>query len=873
MEQRGLSSGEADSRLARFGLNEIKDVGKVSWFSILLRQIQNNFVIYLLVVAMILSFYVEKSITGYTLLGIIILVISLGFIQEYRAETAINALKKMITPISIVIRDGKEQEVLSTHLVPGDLVILRTGERVPADCILVEENGVRVNESILTGESSELAKSAIKEITNAEDKHKLFMGSYVIAGRALGFVDKTGMDTKFGAIANLISKEEKALPLQDKINHLTKRLVFMAISFAVATGIAFLLRSSTINSEVLFEMAFIVLALSVSAFPEGFPVVLVTTLSAGAYRMARQNAIINRMSVIETLGETTVICSDKTGTITRGEMTVKYAYSDGRMFEVTGTGYNGDGAFMLDGNKYEVAKDKVLSLLCRSAVVCNDAVITRTGDDMNYSLIGTPTEGSLLVMAAKAGLYRDDLKSIRSAELPFTSERKMMSVLAKIDNSNYVFTKGAPEYVLPKCTSIERADGVFTLTSSVKDRLLKDIRALNAKGYRTLGLAYKKASTLKDGDETQFIFLGFVALEDPPRDEVISALQNCKSAGIAVKMITGDNKETALSIGHQIGLVGPVLTGQELDGLSDKQLVSIAKSTVIFARVRPEHKLRIVNALKECGEVVTMTGDGVNDAPALKAAHVGVAMGKAGTDVSRNVADITLKDDNFSTIVSAVREGRTIFNNMRKFVTYQISCNFAEIIILFLGVALGLPIPLVAIQILFMNMVTDDIPAITLGLNPSSNDVMEHSPRRQAKLMNKNTAQMLVLAGTVMGLSTLGVFMFCLYYLNLPLEVARTTALVALIFLEIANAFNFRSFRKEVFNRSPFTNKALVLASLVSIAATFLIIHTPAHVFFETVPLTPQLWLLGVAPALIIIVVMDLAKFANNRLHFWKDVS
>jgi Ca2+-transporting ATPase len=872
MEKRGLSSQEAESRLKHHGLNEIRDVGKTSVFTILLRQVHNNFVVYLLVIAMILSFSVEKSITGYTLLAIILLVTCLGFIQEYRAETAVHALKSMIAPVSIVIRDGVEKEVLSKYLVPGDILILRTGEKVPADCIILEETGIRVNESILTGESAELAKSACSNLDSVEDKNKLFMGSYIVAGKALALVSQIGMKTAFGAIANLISKEEKTLPLQDKINHLTRNLVFVAIVFAVATGIAFLVRSPAIDSSVMIEMAFLVLALSVSAFPEGFPVVLVTTLSAGAYRMARQNAIVNRMSVIETLGETTVICSDKTGTITRGEMTVKYVYADGRTFKVEGTGYNGEGYFVVDGKRCVPEKDNVLYFLNKAAVICNDASISRTGDDSNYSLIGTPTEGSLLIMAAKAGVFREDMQSTRLAELPFTSERKLMSVLAKLDAS-YIFTKGAPEYVLSRCSSVERKDGIFTLTSSVKERILKDIRSLNAKGYRTLALAYKKTSKLTSHtDESQLVFLGFVALEDPPRDEVRLALAHCRNAGISVKMITGDNKETALSIGHQIGLVGPVLTGEDLDGLSDRALVSCVKDTVIFARVRPEHKLRIVSALKECGEIVTMTGDGVNDAPALKASHVGVAMGKGGTDVSRSVADITLKDDNFSTIVAAVREGRTIFNNMRKFVTYQISCNFAEIIILFLGVALGLPIPLVAIQILFMNMVTDDIPAITLGLNPSSNDIMEHKPRRETKLMNRNMAHMLVLAGSVMGLGTLGIFAYALYYLHLPLELARTTALVALIFLEVANAFNFRSFRKQVVTRSPFTNRALVLASFVSIAATILIVHTPLHTFFETVPLTKGLWGLALLPAIVVILVMDGAKYLNARFHFWKDL-
>lgn len=872
MEQRGLTSQEAQSRLNKYGLNEIRDVGRVSWFKILLRQVQNNFVIYLLVAAMLLSFFVEKSITAYTLLVIICIVIGLGFLQEYRAETAISALKNMITPISIVIRDGKEKEVPSTHLVPGDIIVLRTGEKIPADCKIIEENDLSVNEAVLTGESSDVKKSASSG--DVKDKNRLFMGSFIVNGRALAQVMEIGMMTKFGKIAGLISQEEKELPLQKKVNHLTKYLVAISLTFAILTGVAFLLHSKAVNSQVLIEMALIVIALSVSAFPESFPVVLITTLSAGTYRMARKNAIVNRMSVVETLGETTVICSDKTGTLTKGEMTVKNIYADSRLFEVSGVGYNGEGNVMLDGKKHEVSKDSVLDLLCKVAAICNDASISRTGNDKEFKIIGTPTEASLLIMASKAGYYKDDLKFERKGDIPFSSERKKMSVLAKLDKKTYVFTKGAAEIILDQCNKIERKDGSFTLTSSQKTNILELITSLNAQSYRTLALAYKNSSTLdKSNENKDLIFLGLVAIEDPPREEVLDALKECKRAGISVKMITGDNKDTAVSIANQIGLEGAVLTGADMDKLSDDELTYRVLNISIFARVRPEHKLRIVNALKNKGEVVTMTGDGVNDAPALKAAHIGVAMGKTGTDVSRSVADITLKDDNFSTIVSAVREGRTIFNNMRKFTTYQLSCNWAEILVLFLGVSLGLPLPLLAIQILFMNMVTDDFPAITLGLNPSSDDVMDRKPRRKAPLINREMIGMVIIAGMIMGLGTLGVFYYSYHQMGLPMAEARTTALVSLIVFEIANAFNFRSFRKPVLTRSPFTNKALVVASVVSIIATFVIIYTPLHVFFETVPLSHASWALALVPVVFVLIIFDVLKKANSKHHFWTDLN
>jgi Ca2+-transporting ATPase len=874
MDQRGLTSHEAASRLGKYGRNEIQDKGRISLIRILARQVQNNFVIYLLLGAMILSFFVEKAITGYTLGAIIIIVVALGFVQEYRAENALTALRGMITPVSIIIRDGKQQEIESHLMVPGDIVLLRTGERVPADCMVLEENELRVNESILTGESGEVKKIVVKNEDEVKDTSTLFAGSFITSGRAVAQVIETGMRTKFGAIANLVSKEEKELPLQNKVNHMTKYLVVLSLVFAILTGLVFLLRSGSLSSEVLVEMTLIMIALAVSAFPESYPVVLITTLSAGTYRMARKNAIVNRMSVVETLGETTVICSDKTGTLTKGEMTVKKVFADSTLFEVSGAGYNADGMFSVDNHKHEVSKDKVLSLLCKAAVVCNDASITRTGEDNDYSIVGTPTEASLLVMAAKAGFFKDDLNVVRKEEIPFSSERKRMSVLVNMDKKPYVFTKGAAELVVEQCVKVHRADGIFTLTDSQKKKLLELISSLNAQAYRTLALAYANSPKLdKTNGEKDLIFLGLVALEDPPREEVVQALQECKRAGISVKMITGDNKDTAMSIAQQIGLQGTVLTGADMDKLSDDELTYRVLNVTIFARVRPEHKLRIVNALKNKGEVVTMTGDGINDAPALKAAHIGVAMGKTGTDVSRSVADITLKDDNFSTIVAAVREGRTIFNNMRKFITYQLSGNCAQMIVLFLGIAIGLPLPLVAIQILFMNMVTDDLPAITLGLNPSSDDVMDRKPRRRAPLLNREIIGMLTIAGVIMGFGTLGVFYYSLNVMGNALEVARTTALVTLIAFMIANAFNFRSFRKPVLTRSPFANRALVWASIISALATVAIIQTPIHLFFETVPLTRASWALALIPALFVVIVFDILKHLNEKKHFWVDLN
>ncbi len=803
----GLSDLEAKELMKDFGPNEIKDLGKSSAFVILLRQVKKNFILYLLFAAFLISLSVGKNVTAYTILAVVIMVIFLGFIQEYRAEKAISSLKKMIMPVTIVLRGKKETEIPSNELVPGDIIILGNGEKIPADCVLLQDHELRVNESVLTGEAIEVKKVVPKHKDTLTDETCIFMGTFIVNGRCVAQVTHTGMNTRFGKIAGMISTAEKALPLQDKINHISKYMVVVAITMSLLTGGLMLFRADVWSTEVLTNILILVIALSVSAFPEGFPVVLITTLATGAARMAKQNAIVNRMSIIETLGETTIVCTDKTGTLTRGEMTIKKAYVGDNLLDITGSGYEGVGNFMKGTEKINPDDDKTLSKLLQSAVLCNDARIERTGEDLSYKVSGTPTEGALMILGAKAEIFKEELGFVRIEEAPFSSERKMMSVLCKSDNEVLLFAKGAPEVLLHKCTQIEKNGEVSTLSDPERAEILKINHTLGGETLRTLALAYKiHHSEGQDYHEEELIFLGIIGMEDPPREEVKEALSMCVTAGIRVMMITGDNKQTATSIGEQIGLVGEVMEGKELDQLTDQELGAIVKKITIFARVRPEHKLRIVKALKDQGEIVTMTGDGVNDAPALKEAHIGVAMGKNGTDVSRSVADLTLKDDNFATIIFAIKEGRTIFNNIRKFVTYQLSCNLAELAILFFGVLLapllGWEVPLLlALHILFMNLITDNLPALTLGFNPSSKDIMSDKPRRNAEILSKELILLLLFNGFVMATSTLLIYTIFKNFLGYPTDVARTAALVGLILLEIASAFNFRSFRKKVLNK------------------------------------------------------------------------
>jgi P-type Ca2+ transporter type 2C len=735
---RGLSENEAKIALSQHGTNELVNLQKTTIWTILFRQIKNNIIIYLLIATAIISFLVGKNITAYTILTVVLFVILSGFIQEYRADKSISSLKKMLMPISIVIRDGKRKEVPSTDIVPEDIILLASGDKVPADAIIISSVELRLDESALSGESIEVTKVASKSADTTDENH-VFMGTYIVNGKAQAKVVATGMNTRFGKIAGMISATEKSLPLQDKVNQISKYMVVVAVVMSVSTGLIMFSQTPILDSNNLVNILILVIAMSVSAFPEGFPVVLVTTLSTGVARMARKNTIVNRMSIIETLGETTVICTDKTGTITKGEMTVREIFTSDGSIKVSGSGYSGEGHFYIDSEEEKIDHKSLKSLnkLIYTAMVCNDAKIERTSERMQYRVSGTPTEGALLILGVKADIQTSDSSQNLIEEKPFSSDRKMMSTLVKEGNDEtVVYAKGAPEVIFKKCTHYYNEGRITKLDHKTKSKFVKTNQKMTKNTLRTLAVAYKPTQKeTKHYEEKNLVLIGLVGMEDPPRPEVKEAMEACWSAGINVKMITGDNKETARAIANEVGLMGKMLVGKQLDMMSDKELSDQLNDIAIFARVRPDHKLRIVNLLKKSGEIVTMTGDGVNDAPALKGAHIGVAMGKNGTDVSRSVADITIRDDNFATIVLAIKEGRTIFNNIRKFVSYQLSCNLAELTVLFFGVVfspiLGWEVPtLFALQILFMNLVTDNLPAITLGLNKSSKDIMNDPPRK-----------------------------------------------------------------------------------------------------------------------------------------------
>jgi P-type Ca2+ transporter type 2C len=862
----GLTNQRAKALLDEHGYNELEEVNKTSPLKILLGQVKRNFMVYLLLFAALISFSVGKIETGVALLIVIAIVIVTGFVQEYRAEQAMKSLRSMIMPMTTVIREGREEQIESRLIVPGDVIVIRSGERIPADALVLDQQNLLVSEAILTGESEPVEKSVAKDPASAQDAQKVYMGTFVVQGRCTARVLSTGMKTKFGTIAGMISTAEKELPLQTKVNALAKMISAVAISAALFTGVILVLQNAPLTFDTFTWILIVVIAMMVASFPEGLPVALITTLASGTYRMAKRNAIVNRMSAIEALGEVTVICTDKTGTITRAEMTARRIWVPDSMIDIEGIGYSNSGRLLKDGQFFDVETTEAARLLCVGAVLCNDAHIEFIDQEKEYKTVGTPTEIALLVMGAKADIHPSDEYGERWEEIPFNSHRKMMSVVHRKKGKETMYLKGAPEFVLEHCTRIRVGDHVRKMTKKDRTRISDVLESFANEAFRTLAFAYKPADPVHKDDEENLIFLGIVALEDPPREEVPDALAQCAKAGIAVKMLTGDNVRTAAAIARKIGLDGPVIEGKQLDALDEEAFAKAVKETVVFARVRPDHKIRIVRTLKDQGETIAMTGDGVNDAPAIKEAHVGIAMGKNGTDVTREVADLTLKDDNFSTIVDAIAEGRTIFGNIQKFIGYLISMNVAQLSLIFVSVVLGLPLPLLALQILFMNMLSDEVMAITLGLHRRSKSVMELAPRRNSGLVTRAHFIMLLITGFSMMIAALGVFITLKFAYGYTEEVARTVVLVTMILFGIVNAYNFRSFRHYTLMSSPFTNKYMNYAAVVSIAMTLAILYTPLNGVFETTPISIDLWLVAIGLSISLVAIVDFIKLVNTKI-------
>ncbi|HWT00355.1 MAG TPA: calcium-translocating P-type ATPase, SERCA-type [Pyrinomonadaceae bacterium] len=866
---RGLTEAEAARRLSEYGPNELQAAGRISPWEILLEQFKNVLIV-ILIFATALSFFLGHVVEAVAITIILLFAVLLGFIQEYRAERAIEALREMAAPTATTIRDDAEREVPARELVPGDVVLLAAGDKVPADVRLVESINLQVEESALTGESV-----AVEKHTDALDdedaavgdrRNMAYAGTVVTYGRGRAVVAATAMATEFGKIARMLQEvESDKTPLQehlDKVGRSLARAAFAVVVVIIALGL--------LRGQPFFEMVIFGVALAVAVVPEALPAVVTISLAIGVKRMIKRNALVRRLPAVETLGSTSVICSDKTGTLTKDEMTARRICASGQMFEVAGAGYEPRGTFSLDGSAVEPAGPLVE--LLRAGTLCSDARVVRDEADGRWHVKGDPTEGALVVAAAKAGLDKAalDREFPRAGEIPFSSETKRMTTLHETQRGGAVaYSKGAPEFILDSCTCQLTRDGEAELTTACRAKILHTAQEMASEALRVLAVARKHNAKLADA-ESGMTFLGLVGMIDPPRPEARAAVAECKQAGIKVVMITGDHPLTARAVATELGILGSgrLMTGADLEVLDDEEFQNEVEGVEVYARVSPAHKLRVVTALKEKGHVTAMTGDGVNDAPALKKADIGIAMGVTGTDVTKEAAAMTLTDDNFASIVAAVEEGRGIFSNIKKYLMYLLSSNIGEIGLMAGASLLGLPLPLSAVQILYVNLATDGLPALALAVDPPETDLMRRPPRNARSGIFTRPVVMLMLAGGLWStLVNLGLFAWALNS-GRSVQEAMTMTFVSLVLIQFFKAYNFRSDRHSVL-RKPFANKWLNLAILWELFMLAMIIYLPfLHDMFDTFHLTLNDWLIVIGLAFTVSPVLELTKWAERRGWF-----
>ncbi|NLL06508.1 MAG: cation-translocating P-type ATPase [Clostridiaceae bacterium] len=865
---RGLSEKEAKKKLEKYGPNTLSEKKKISALKILLEQF-GDFMVLILIACTLISAFMGEITEAITIIAIVMVNSVLGFIQEYRTEKTMAALKGLAAPIARVIRDGRSVEIPAETIAPGDLIILEAGDRVPADALLVEANGMFVDESLLTGESVPVEKSinarSVKTDNLGDKLNHVFMGTIVTSGRGKAFVSDTGMSTEMGKIADMIQDvEDEETPLQRRLDHLGKFIVYGCLIVCAIVSI-----TGVIRGEKIFTMLLSGISLAVAAVPEGLPAIVTIALALGVQKMLKRKALVRKLPAVETLGCASVICSDKTGTLTENKMTVRKIYTGGNMVEINGGPLSSEGEFSIAGRKIEPYSIESLKLAMEIGTLCNNAVMERIAEESNnainkvksvfstkekWQLSGDPTEAALLVVGAKAGLTQQMLNNtfLRIDELPFDSDRKCMTVICDTKKGEiFAFTKGAPDIIIDRCTNIYTSSGIRQLTQDQKRLVLRKNDELGKEALRVLGVAYKKLNTRhydKAHLEEELVFVGLIGMIDPPRKEAVNAVRKCKLAGIKPIMITGDHKVTAGAIARELNIVSEndkVITGSELETMNDRKLQSIINDVSVYARVSPKHKLRIVKALKKEGHIVAMTGDGVNDAPAVKEADIGIAMGITGTDVTKEAASMTLLDDNFATIVAAVEEGRVIYNNIRKFIRYMLACNIGEVLTMFFGTLLGLPLPLLPIQILWVNLVTDGLPAIALSLDPAEKDIMMRPPRgAKENIFSNGLLNLILFRGMLVGLCTLLVFVSVLYFSG-DVTVARTGAFVTLVLTQLIHVFECKSERKNIFEIPLFNNIPLVLAVLCSLIMIIGVVYIPTFQgIFKTVPLSYHDWVL-----------------------------
>lgn len=858
----GLSQNEVTERLVLLGSNAVVSAKRFSVLALLLAQFKNVLILILLF-ALSISIYLGHTLEPIVIGVIVLFSVGLGFAQEYRAERAMESLKALAAPLARVLRDGKLQSLPAHELVPGDIVRLNTGDLIPADLRWIEVVNLKVNEAPLTGESQAIEKQVDalidgKAIPTLGDRRNLgFAGTTVVYGRGTGLVFGTGMRTELGHIVGLLrDTESRRTPLKKNLDRIGN--VLIAVTLLV---VAIIVGAGMLHGEPLHEMLLFGIALAVAVTPEALPAVVTISLALGANRMVSRHALIRRLTAVETLGCTSVICVDKTGTLTRDEMTVRKIWTAGDVVSVSGVGYDPVGRLLKQGQT--VTPTTAINDLLQAAILNNDASLERIRVGQ-WQVQGDSTEGALIVAARKAGLVPAELRTLwpRIGEIPFTSESKRMTTLHQGPNGeSLVCAKGAVEVILAACSTWYSAEGEQPLDTATRTSLLTQAETMAQDALRVLAIAQKLHGTLADAGDS-LCFLGLVGMMDPPRLESAEAVARCAGAGIKVIMLTGDHPATARAIAREVGLLrkGLLITGAELSELDEAGFQAAVDHIEVYARVSPEHKLRIVEMLQREGRVVAMTGDGVNDAPALKQADIGIAMGVTGTDAAREAADMLLTDDNFASIVAAIEEGRSIFSNIRKYLMYLLSSNIGEIGLIACATALGLPLPLSAVQILYVNLATDGLPALALAIDPAEASLMRQTPRDpEQSIFTPAVMGLMLVSGIWSTLVNLGSFWWALSS-GRPVAEAMTLNFVTLTLIQFFNAYNFRSDRASVFNR-PFANRWLNRAILWELLLLVGIIHLPfLELLFGVVALTWQDWLTATLLAVSVIPVLELAK-------------
>lgn len=870
----GLSSGEADTRLEKYGRNELKEEEKTSVVKLFLSQFK-SFLILILIVAAIVSAFLGEVVDALVILFTVILAGVLGFVQEYRAEESIKLLKSLTSPEALVLRDGKEVKIPSAELVPGDILLLQAGDRVPADSRLLEASSLKVDESSLTGESVPVEKSTgifPPETPQPDRKNMAYTGTSVAYGRGKAVITATGMNTAFGKLAGLLGEiERERTPLQEKLDQFGRWLgaaTLIVVAFVAVIGIY--------EGFDPFEMFLWGVALAVAAIPEALPAVVTVGLALGVRRMVKRHALIRKLPSVETLGSTNIICTDKTGTLTQNKMTVEKVYVNGAMLNVTGRGYEPIGDFFRGDVpvckiKEPGCEDTHLHKLLVVGTLCNDASLVK--EEEKWDITGDPTEGAFVVVAAKEGIWKKALeeKHTRVGEVPFSSERKMMTTLNTFEDGVYAHSKGAPEIILTSCSRIFLNGQEQELTPEIKQEILDTVNELANETLRVMGFAYRKISdgTLPEDSEKEMVFAGLMGMRDPPREEVRVAIATCTNAGIRTVMITGDHKTTAFAIARELGIFREgdlVLTGVELDAIPDKEFEQIVEKVSVYARVYPEHKLKVVEALKKRGYIVAMTGDGVNDAPALKAADMGIAMGITGTDVSKEASSMILTDDNFASIVSAVEEGRNILKNIKNFIAYGLTAHIGVVLIVLVGVLNWQILPVIAVQILWINLITDGLPPMALSLEAPDKGIMQQKPRSKKEgLVSKRMLILSLGLALIVAVQSIGVLSWALEE-GIPLPKIQTIIFTLVVISLMFNAFNWRSEKESVFSLGIFTNKALIYAVVSTVLLQLAVIYIPLlQIAFRTVPLTLEDWALILPLASTSFIVMEIIKFLEKK--------